>query len=400
MSYSAVLYTQKIERRWEQDFFDPDLNKVVPSVITDTLRGAFYGQSVNASVSAGLSPQIFGMYTFKNPNSRIYKIRHIIKPSIGFSYVPYLSSLTTNMYRTVQSDTSGRLTTYSIFEGNIYGTPSAGQRSGGVTFSLVNILEAKVFEKNDTTGKPKNVKIIDNFTMNTSYNIFADSMRWSPLTMNYRTVLFQNFNIASSAIFTFYGMDKKGGGINTSWYTQTGKLLRMTGVSASLDFDLSKLLQKKKNNNTQPNTTQSTQAPTGLTTDESEVTPAPPAPAALTVDKYGYSNFELPWTMNVAYSIYYNKPGLKSTLSQTVSMNGTVTLTKKTSITYTTGFDIARGQITMTSIGIMRDLHCWEMGFNWIPTGYLKSWDFTIRVKASMFKDLKYNRRKDFRDQY
>jgi hypothetical protein len=54
----------------------------------------------------------------------------------------------------------------------------------------------------------------------------------------------------------------------------------------------------------------------------------------------------------------------------------------------------------MTSIGVLRDLHCWEMSLDWIPTGYLKSWNFTIRVKASVLADLKYDRRKDFHDQY
>jgi hypothetical protein len=397
MAYSAVFYTQKIERTWVEDHFDPDLNKVVPAVITDTLRGAFYGQSVNASVTAGIAPQIFGTYSFKNPNSRIQAIRHIIKPAVSFSYTPYLSSLTTDMYRTVQTDTSGREQTYSIFEGNIFGTPSAGQRSGGINFSLVNIVEAKVYAKNDTTGKPKKVKIIDNFTINTSYNIFADSLRWSPLTMNYRTVLFQNFNIASSAVFSFYGMDKNGGGINTSWYTQTGKPLRLTGVSASIDFDLGRLLQKKNANNASQETTSK---PAGTNTDELTERVVPPVPEEMKVDRYGYASFNVPWTMNVAYSINYTKPGLKSNLSQSITMIGTISLTKKTNITYTTGFDIAKGEITMTSIGIMRDLHCWEMGFNWIPIGYLKSWDFTIRIKASMLKDVKYNRRKDFRDQY
>jgi lipopolysaccharide assembly outer membrane protein LptD (OstA) len=400
MIYSAVLYTQKIDRRWEQDYFDPDLNTVVPSVITDTLRGTFYGQSINASISAGLSPQIFGTYSFKNPDSRIQAIRHIIKPSVSVSYVPYLSALTTDMYRTVQADTSGRLQTYSIFEGNIYGTPSAGQRSGGVSFSLVNIVEAKVFAKNDTTGKPKKVKIIDNFTINTSYNIFADSLRWSPMTMSYRTVLLQNFNIASSALFSFYGMDKTGRSINTSWYTQTGKPLRMTGISASVDFDLGRLFQKKNPNTASQPAQASSGQPAGLNNDDGTERILTPAPAANTVDKYGYASFEVPWTMNVAYSIYYNKPGLTSTLTQTISMIGTVNLTKKTRITYTTGFDIARAEITMTSIGISRDLHCWEMGFNWIPLGYLKSWDFTIRIKSSLLKDVKYTRRKDFHDQY
>jgi hypothetical protein len=396
LQYSGVLYTQKINRRWDENYFNPELNEIVPTLITDTLRGVFYGQSVNASISAGISPQIFGKYRPTNPKSRIEEVRHIIKPSVSFSYVPYMSRLTTDMYRTVQMDTSGRMMTYSIFEGNIYGTPSAGQKSGGINFSLINIVEAKVFEKNDTTGKAKKVKIIDNLSMATSYNIFADSLRWAPITMNYRTVLMKNINIAASSVFTIYGMDKNGKMINTLYYTQTRKPLRLNGVSMSVDFDVASLFKKKKDKEG----TNTVQQPTTSATNDENLPKPSTTPSGLMLDKFGYAKFDVPWTMNLAYSFYYNKPGLTSSISQSLSLNGTVNLTKKTSITYTTGFDIERRQITMTSIGIMRDLHCWEMGFNWIPTGYLKSWDFTIRVKANMLRDVKYNRRKDFRDQY
>jgi len=75
-------------------------------------------------------------------------------------------------------------------------------------------------------------------------------------------------------------------------------------------------------------------------------------------------------------------------------------MTRKWAVTYTSGYDFRMKEITMTRIGISRDLHCWEMSFNWIPAGYLKSWDFTIRVKASVLGDLKYERRKDFHDNY
>jgi hypothetical protein len=77
-----------------------------------------------------------------------------------------------------------------------------------------------------------------------------------------------------------------------------------------------------------------------------------------------------------------------------------VTLTKKMSITYTSGYDFTRKEITMTQIGITRDLHCWDMNFNWIPNGYMKMWTFTIKVKASVLADLKYERRKDYHDNY
>ena len=169
------------------------------------------------------------------------------------------------MYRQVQTDTTGRMGQYSIFEGNIFGTPSLSGRSGTLSFSLVNIVEAKVFAKNDTTGKPKKIKIIDNFTINTSYNIFADSLRWAPVTMSYRTTLFENVNIAANSSFSLYGLNSKGNTINTFYYSQTGKLMRMTNLSATLDFDLGQFFRKKKDKNKDSKSTQggSTSQPAG-----------------------------------------------------------------------------------------------------------------------------------------
>jgi hypothetical protein len=54
----------------------------------------------------------------------------------------------------------------------------------------------------------------------------------------------------------------------------------------------------------------------------------------------------------------------------------------------------------MTQISVNRDLHCWDMSFNWIPNGNMKMWEFSIRVKASVLADLKYERRKDSHDNY
>ena len=53
-------------------------------------------------------------------------------------------------------------------------------------------------------------------------------------------------------------------------------------------------------------------------------------------------------------------------------------------------------KLTYTTIDVYRDLHCWEMLFNWIPLGYHQSYTLTIRVKASELRDLKYERKKDW----
>ena len=70
---------------------------------------------------------------------------------------------------------------------------------------LLNIVEAKVFARNDTTGKPKKVKLIDNFNITTSYNIFADEFKWAPVAMQFRTTLMNNINISASSSFSLYG---------------------------------------------------------------------------------------------------------------------------------------------------------------------------------------------------
>jgi len=112
LTYSGVLYTQKIVKEWKTDYHDPALNTTHPAVVNDTLRGFFYGQAVNPSISASFNPQLFGLYDFteKSPNSRLQSIRHVIKPSISFSFIPSLSGLASRkMYRQVQVDTLGKL---------------------------------------------------------------------------------------------------------------------------------------------------------------------------------------------------------------------------------------------------------------------------------------------------
>jgi len=407
LTYSGVLYTQKVIKEWKPDYIDPITNKPTPTVVNDTLKGFFYGQAINPTISASFSPQIFGLYDFtgKSPNSRLQSIRHVIKPSVSFSYTPSFTGLSSKMYRQVQVDTTGNVySTYSIYEGNIYGTPSLPSKSGNISFNLVNILEAKVFDRNDSTGKPKKVKLIDNFSIGTSYNIFADQFKWAPVTMQMRTTIMKNINLSANSSFSLYAInDSTGQPINKFLFTQNNKLMRLTNFGASVDFSLSELLKKDndKNKTKGASSNLGTQAATGIM----GVPIIPGADnssgAAGAKDAYGYPVFNLPWTLNISYSLSYVKSGLKSILTQTLSLNnGSITLTKKMAATYTTGYDFTNKKITMTQIGITRDLHCWEMSLNWVPNGTMQSWNFLIRVKAAVLGDLKYERRKDYHDSY
>jgi len=400
VTYNGVLYSQKYEKTWNPDYFDPERNEIVPTVITDTLRGAFYGQAINPSISASFNPQIFGTFNFK-PESRIQAIRHVMRPSVSFSYIPSFPALSSDMYKEVQSDTAGNKTVYSIFEGNIYGTPSLSNKSGIVSFNLTNLLEAKVFEKNDTSGKPKKVKIIDNFGISTSYDIFKDSINWSPISMNLRTLLYKNIGISANSSFSLYALSSKGTPVGDFELATNGRLMRLTYFSVSLDFDLGQLIGGDKNKKSggqvpQQGTSQINAPPRNQ--EEEAIGRRSNAQTGTLYDEYGYAIFDVPWSMRVSYNLNYSKPGYVSTLSQTLSVNGNVNLTKKFAITYISGYDFTQREITMTQIGITRDLHCWDMSFNWIPNGTMKGWNFIIRVKAAILSDLKYQRRKDYHD--
>ncbi|OQC45445.1 MAG: hypothetical protein BWX61_00779 [Bacteroidetes bacterium ADurb.Bin035] len=65
-----------------------------------------------------------------------------------------------------------------------------------------------------------------------------------------------------------------------------------------------------------------------------------------------------------------------------------------------TGYDFDLKDFTYTSINIHRDLHCWEIILNWIPTGFRKSYNFTIRIKSPMLQDVKLTKKTDWRDYY
>ncbi|MEE4116587.1 MAG: putative LPS assembly protein LptD [Marinilabiliaceae bacterium] len=414
LSYSGVLYTRKMTKRWEENYYDPVSNDTISGIIEEEIPGFFYGQSFRPSISASYSPQLFGMYTFKNPEARVIAVRHVVKPSISFSYVPSMDGLSTDMYREVQVDTLGNTREYSIFEDGIYGTPSLPNRNGSLSLSLINIIEAKVRSRADTTGKGEKVKLIENLALNTSYNPFLDSLKWSPVALSFRTTLMKEINITARGAFDLYQLSDEGKRLNTLNWKATGKPARLTSFSASVGFDLKRLVDKYFKTD-EPNTAAGESGiDKGLSsTDEMnqredmmpggmpsgiEGARAGTEAEALNYDEYGYADFSMPWSLKVNYNFNYSKRLFDPVVTQSVSMRGSLTLTKKWNISYTTGYDIKAKAVTMTRLSVNRDLHCWQMSFNWVPTGYLKSWDFTIRVKASVLQDIKYERRKDFHD--
>ena len=120
----------------------------------------------------------------------------------------------------------------------------------------------------------------------------------------------------------------------------------------------------------------------------------------------GYVDWTTRWSLSLSYNLTLsNNPSYINYLLQdnrkviqTLGVNGSVNLTPSWKVSVQTGWDFELKKLSYTSLTIYRDLHCWEMRFNWIPIGTYKSWNFQINVKASALQDLKLTRKKDYRD--
>ncbi|MBQ5395091.1 MAG: LPS-assembly protein LptD, partial [Alistipes sp.] len=199
-NYNEKWYFKRQEYEW-----NPVTNQ------TDTLPTDYgFFRLYNYSLNASASTTIYGMFDFtkKKKDRKIQAIRHTITPSIGFSYAPDFSDPKYGYFRTRQTDSTGRVTTYSPYAVNAYGVPSAG-RQMSMNMSLSQNLEMKVLSKRDTSGVKK-IKLIDEFRLSASYNFLADSMKLSTIPVSFRTTLFKNFGINFSTTLDPYRVTPQG----------------------------------------------------------------------------------------------------------------------------------------------------------------------------------------------
>jgi hypothetical protein len=409
LNYNGILYTkQKRYYIYDYEYIYDDMGNVTDqnALYTDTLISKIsYAQSFFPSIGSGFSPKIYGMYTFKG-KGRLEQIRHVMTPTAGFSYVPDMTSIQANYYRElVDPETGDTLESYSIYEDQIYGTPTSNGASGSLNFSLRNNLEAKMRSKVDTIDELEKVKLIDNLSVNTSLNLFhTDTLTpaWTPLSFNGNTRIFNNqLNISFRGVMDPFGYDTTSNIRRTreTYFSQTGKPLRLTNASISAGFNFKSKKEKTGAKSGQEDMDRESQLNNkGMAGDD------PLSNYDPNVEEfYGdYVDFEIPWSLRIDYSFSYNKPYDKSSVSivQTLRASGDLSLSPNWKIGFNTGYDIDKRSFTTTNLSIYRDLHCWEMRISVVPFGTYKSYNFQINAKSSILADLKYNKRKSWQDNF
>jgi hypothetical protein len=396
-NYYENWYPYTIRKDWSNDTLVDGNDTIVGYINQDTVRS--FRAARQFSYTAGLSTKIYGMFQFKK--GPVTAIRHVLTPSVSFTYRPDFGTEYWGYWKDVQYNDEGDTRRYSIFEGSLYGGPADG-KSGNVSFSLSNNLEMKVRSRSDTITGTKKVKLIDNFSITTSYDIARDSLNWAPLVLNGRTTLFKKLNVTYASIWNPYAVDSSGNQINKFEWEVSKKLFRMTNTKWS--FGLSYRISQSdfKKGKEKDDALEKEEQPDFLDQyPEQEVQDIIDNPNA-------YIDWNNPWSITFTYNLWFaNNPKYINyeqenvrTRVNTIGVVGDVSITPKWKLQFRTGYDFEDKGFTYTGIDVYRDLHCWEMFFSWIPLGDRKSWNFGINVKASILQDMKYSRKKDFRDSY
>jgi len=402
VNYNGILYSKQT-MKFISDYDESVVDGVTyyDPIVTDSIINKFsYAHTLFPSIGSGIAPKVYGMYQFTG-NGRIEAIRHVMTPSASISYVPDMSSIQANYYRAVYDEVNmDTLEIYSIYEDQIYGTPTTRGASGSLNLSLRNNIEAKMRSKNDTVDELEKVKILDNLNFNTSLNLFHNDTltpAWRPVSFNGNTRIFNNkLNISFRGVLDPFGYNESRSRTRETYYSQTGKLVRLTSASISAGFTLKSKQDKSGDGDRDASTQESQLNRPDMATDDPMATYDPNME-----DYYGdYVDFDIPWSLRVDYNFSYTKPRDVSNVVQTVRASGDFSLSPKWKIGFSTGYDLDRRQFTTTNLSIYRDLHCWEMRISVVPFGSFKSYNFQINAKSGILTDLKYNKRKSWQDNF
>lgn len=381
VSYENKWIAQKFRRNW-----DPALEKV-----DTTITKGFY-MDHKSSFGIGINTALYGTFNFKGPSKT--SIRHVIRPTVSFSYSPSFSKQ--HFYET-QVDTTGRKIRFSEFEGSLYGYYGE-ENFGGISFGVDNNIEMKRYSKKDTTAKEKKlIRLIDGFGFNGGYNFIADSFNLSNFSFYLRSTLFEKINITASTTLNPYQVDSLGFSVNKyAWKGDKFKLGRFTNGNLSMSTTFQSKPRDEKKAEAQKQKQQQLLSDPSLGPDiQSQLDYMRQNPA-------DFVDFNIPWSLNLGLSVFFNEKlkedysGFEKEFSSNLTFGGSFSLTPKWNFSVNGYYDFDTKNLQTFTMGITREMHCWQMSINVTPIGPYRYFNITISPKSGLLQDLKINRTRYF----
>ena len=404
-NYTERWYLRKVKQSYDASPTSRD------HVKRDTING--FNRLYDYNLSLQMNTKLYGMYKPLFMKSKELQIRHVFTPTVSYTYTPDFGKSRYGYYDTyTYTDEDGEVRTveYSPYEGAVYGYPGKNM-SQNISFSIDNNIEMKMKSDKDTTGYEK-ISLIDQLGASLSYDVA--NKKWSDLSMNLRLKLTKSYTFNMNASFATYAyqFDENGNvvvGDRTEW--SYGRFGRFQGYSGSFSYTLNndtfkKLFGKKEedeknkdNKGKEENEDEETEEETEEQNNNSNMRKTEKA----SVDSDGYLAFKLPWSVSLSYSYSIREDRSKDiniktmrypySLTHSLNVSGNFKIGSRWNMTYSTGYDFTSKEMSMTTLNITRDLHCFNMSCG-LVFGPFTSYNFSIRANSSMLTDaLKWDQR-------
>ena len=404
-NYTERWYLRKVKQSYDASPTSRD------HVKRDTING--FNRLYDYNLSLQMNTKLYGMYKPLFMKSKELQIRHVFTPTVSYTYTPDFGKSRYGYYDTyTYTDEDGEVRTveYSPYEGAVYGYPGKNM-SQNISFSIDNNIEIKMKSDKDTTGYKK-ISLIDQLGASLSYDVA--NKKWSDLSMNLRLKLTKSYTFNMNASFATYAyqFDENGNvvvGDRTEW--SYGRFGRFQGYSGSFSYTLNndtfkKLFGKKEedeknkdNKGKEENEDEETEEETEEQNNNSNMRKTEKA----SVDSDGYLAFKLPWSVSLSYSYSIREDRSKDiniktmrypySLTHSLNVSGNFKIGSRWNMTYSTGYDFTSKEMSMTTLNITRDLHCFNMSCG-LVFGPFTSYNFSIRANSSMLTDaLKWDQR-------
>ena len=391
--YFSVSTSANYEDVWTLETFDKRFDAETNTVVRDTISGFDRFNQYNFSASIGTT--LYGTFDF-GEDKKIQAIRHVMRPSIGYGFAPSF-----DQYYDEYIDGNGEVVQFTRFEGTLNGVPRLG-RSNSLSFSLANVLEAKVRDKDSTKLEAKKIPILSNLNLSSAYNIESDSLKLSPLSINGGTSILDNkMSINFSASLDPYAIDNNGIRINTLNINNGGSLLRLTRASTNITYSISsKMFEKNNEEEEEEEDPFDYVAQSGGRTDDlfGKADSFTDNPMSKNKDDGDIENpkfgTKIPWDFRLAYSAGYTNSARQDTFgNHAIMFSGDIELSPRWKVGGSSGYDFLNSGFTLTQLRFERNLGSFNMRFNWTPFGQYKRWFFFIGIDASILSDLKWENR-------
>ena len=408
--------SSKITRSWD---------KVRQVEVADTTYG--FHNIFDWSFSLGASTKLYGFWmpSRKIFGDKIDRIRHVITPTVSFTYAPDFGDRRYGYYETYQrTDADGNvsLVEYSPYQ-HSGSVPSKGRR-GTISFDVSNNLEMKVKSEKDDSVDYKKISLIDELGANMSYNMATKIRPWSDLSLRLRLKLTKSYTFNLNAQFATYAYELDENGkpyVGTRTEYSYGRFGRFQGMSQNFSYTLTPDKLKKlfgggddtddDKNKGKKDDDDDDDEDTGVETniDKDMIKGQRGAENQSTMaetDADGYMRFSMPWSITFGYGISMreNTGGKFNTkrmrypykFTQTLNVSGNIKLSEGWNITFSSGYDFENKAMSMTTASLQRDLHCFNMSCSVVLAPYT-SYNFSFRCNASTLTDaLKYDKRSGY----